>query len=163
MVKRINEAKNIYLCPAEVKGKYIIRFAICAKSSTIEDIEYSWKEIERLGDQILQETNEIKFKNDMALQQSYKDENLKVNGKFNLPVCSINRSMSEVSVVNLPRLGDLKTAYTNLLEAAGEDIMREGLLKTPERAAKAFQFFTAGYHQDIKGKFKTTNFHTNHL
>ena len=55
-------------------------------------------------------------------------------------------------MVNLPRLDDLATAYTNLLEAAGEDINREGLLKTPERAAKAFQFFTSGYHVDLKGK-----------
>lgn len=144
-----------------MKGKYIIRFAVCAKSSTQEDIEYSWKEIARLGDQILLETNETKFNNKttMALQNnsssytSNSQQLIKVNGKIHLPeVVSINRSPSEVSVVNMPRLGDLKTAYANLLEAAGEDITREGLLKTPERAAKAFQFFTAGYHQDIKGK-----------
>jgi len=60
--------------------------------------------------------------------------------------------MSDISVVSLPRFNDLKTAYANLLEAAGEDISREGLLKTPERAAKAFQFFTGGYHQDLRGK-----------
>lgn len=151
LVKKINAAKNIYLCPSLVKDKYIIRFAVCAKSSTVEDIEYSWREIKRLGDQVLLESNEDKFKN-MALHTTYTEQNGKLNGKINLPVCSINRSASEISVVNLPRLVDLKTAYTNLLEAAGEDIQREGLLKTPERAAKAFQFFTAGYHTDIKGK-----------
>lgn len=162
MVKRINEAKNIYLCPSSVKGKYIIRFAVCAKSSTQEDIEYSWREITRLGDQILLESNETKFiNNKMALQNNssstYTSGNsqqlIKINGKIHLPEpAAINRSLSEVSVVNMPRLDDLKTAYTNLLEAAGEDISREGLLKTPERAAKAFQFFTGGYHQDIKGE-----------
>lgn len=152
MHKSINEAKNIYLCASLVKDRYIIRFAICAKSSTVDDIEYSWNEIRRLGDQILLESNETKFKN-MALQTTYLDQKtVKINGKINLPpTCEINRTSSELSVVNLPRLVDLKTAYTNLLEAAGEDIHREGLLKTPERAAKAFQFFTAGYHQDIKG------------
>lgn len=52
--------------------------------------------------------------------------------------------------INLPRHSDLVTAYANLLEAVGENINREGLLRTPERAAKAFEFFTTGYHQDLK-------------
>lgn len=184
LVKRISEAKNIYLCPSEVKGKYIIRFAVCAKSTTEQDIEYSWREIQRLGDQVLVESNETKFfpltsrelikpaaaaadnkiiisnmsSNQQLNQETQQQESknsvsqiVKMNGKINVPVC-MNRSFSEVSVVNLPRLNDLKTAYTNLLEAAGEDIYREGLLKTPERAAKAFEFFTAGYHQDLKGE-----------
>lgn len=157
LLKRINETKDIYLCPAQVKGQYIIRFAICAKSTTIDDIEYSWRKIKQLSERILIETNETKFNNIINIKSTmdtYLNPSSVVpatNGKINLPAC-INRSPSEVSVVALPRLNDLKTAYTNLLEAAGEDINREGLLKTPERAAKAFQFFTAGYHQDLKGK-----------
>lgn len=123
---------------------------MCAKSTTLDDIEYSWRKIRQISERVLVESNETKFTKSM---ETYVNPNnvLAINGKINMPAC-INRSPSEVSVVALPRLNDLKTAYTNLLEAAGEDINREGLLKTPERAAKAFQFFTTGYHQDLKGK-----------
>ena len=39
--------------------------------------------------------------------------------------------------------------YRQLLEMIGEDLNRDGLKKTPERAAKAFQFLMKGYNEDI--------------
>ena len=42
----------------------------------------------------------------------------------------------------------LKNNYREILKLLGEDDSREGLIKTPERAAKAMQFLTQGYDLD---------------
>ncbi len=39
--------------------------------------------------------------------------------------------------------------YRNLLEVLGEDVNREGLIKTPSRAAEAMRYLTKGYQQDV--------------
>ncbi len=45
--------------------------------------------------------------------------------------------------------GVLEDAYRNLLEAIGEDVNREGLRRTPIRAARALEFLTQGYRQSL--------------
>ncbi|MBF0105035.1 MAG: GTP cyclohydrolase I FolE [Deltaproteobacteria bacterium] len=42
----------------------------------------------------------------------------------------------------------LKDSVVNILCAIGEDHLREGLIKTPERFSKAFRFLTKGYQED---------------
>jgi GTP cyclohydrolase I len=44
----------------------------------------------------------------------------------------------------------LKHLYSQILEQIGEDPKRQGLIKTPQRAAEGFQFLTQGYHQNIE-------------
>lgn len=39
--------------------------------------------------------------------------------------------------------------YSALINTTGDDPQREGLVKTPERAAKAFQYLTHGYDKNI--------------
>jgi GTP cyclohydrolase IA len=43
----------------------------------------------------------------------------------------------------------METLYKKLLENIGEDPSREGLVKTPERAAKALKYLTRGYQQTV--------------
>ncbi|MEE9351285.1 MAG: GTP cyclohydrolase I FolE, partial [Thiotrichaceae bacterium] len=45
---------------------------------------------------------------------------------------------------------DSSKHYSGIIANIGEDINRDGLLKTPERAAKAFEFLTQGYEQDLE-------------
>ena len=46
-------------------------------------------------------------------------------------------------------LGALQSLVTEMLLALGENSGRNGLVKTPERVAKALAFMTQGYHTDI--------------
>ena len=43
----------------------------------------------------------------------------------------------------------IETAYSEIISAIGEDLSRPGLCDTPLRAAKAMQFLTRGYQQNI--------------
>lgn len=49
--------------------------------------------------------------------------------------------------------------YRNSLQLLGEDPDREGLLKTPERLAKAMQFLTQGYQMDANAILSSAKFH----
>ena len=46
------------------------------------------------------------------------------------------------------RIEQISGHYAQILQAIGEDPQREGLLKTPERVAKALQYLTHGYDLD---------------
>ena len=44
---------------------------------------------------------------------------------------------------------DLTNHYAGIITGVGENLSRDGLLKTPERAAKAMQYLCRGYGQDL--------------
>ena len=53
----------------------------------------------------------------------------------------------------------LITNYRDNIKLLGEDPEREGLLKTPERIAKAMQYITQGYGQDALAVLNSAKFH----
>jgi GTP cyclohydrolase I len=44
---------------------------------------------------------------------------------------------------------ELKSSFQQIITAVGEDKDREGLLDTPKRAAKAMEYLTQGYRQEL--------------
>ena len=56
-------------------------------------------------------------------------------------------------------LKNLKESYKNIIDCIGEDPEREGLLKTPERIAKAMMFHTQGYTADATEILNSAKFH----
>ncbi|XP_054714388.1 GTP cyclohydrolase 1-like [Uloborus diversus] len=57
---------------------------------------------------------------------------------------------------------ELTRVYRQLLSGIHEDPSRQGLLKTPERAAKAFLFFTKGYGQTLEDVVNDAIFEEDH-
>lgn len=49
--------------------------------------------------------------------------------------------------------------YKKSIKLLGEDAEREGLLKTPERIAKAMQYITQGYSMDARAILESAKFH----
>jgi GTP cyclohydrolase IA len=59
--------------------------------------------------------------------------------------------MEDLPAVSRPQDMTVMTSLvTQLLKALGESPVRNGLLRTPERVAKALLFMTRGYHEDIE-------------
>lgn len=63
---------------------------------------------------------------------------------------------------DLKSLSLIKDNIEGILKAIGEDVTRDGLLKTPERAAKAYHYLTQGYHLDATEILKSALFEEDH-
>jgi GTP cyclohydrolase I len=60
------------------------------------------------------------------------------------------------------KIKELAGNYKNILSLIGEDVEREGLLKTPERVSKAMMFMTGGYDIDPVEIIRSALFHEDH-
>ncbi|SFS75290.1 GTP cyclohydrolase I FolE [Sphingobacterium wenxiniae] len=64
----------------------------------------------------------------------------------------------KIDQYNTKHVDRIATYYKDILEAIGEDPKREGLIKTPERVAKALQFLTHGYDIDAAQVLRSAMF-----
>jgi len=69
------------------------------------------------------------------------------NGETELEAAQ--RRIRQIPRCGAARVASMEQSFLALLEAIGENPEREGLLKTPSRAALAFEFLTAGYRQSL--------------
>ena len=54
------------------------------------------------------------------------------------------------NIDTLPITDEIKINFERIIDLLGEDTDREGLIKTPLRAAKAMKFLTEGYEMEPK-------------
>ncbi|XP_054713370.1 aromatic-L-amino-acid decarboxylase-like [Uloborus diversus] len=47
--RRVNERRRIHITPTRVRDRYILRFAICSRVTTSEDITFAWEEIRQVA------------------------------------------------------------------------------------------------------------------
>lgn len=47
------------------------------------------------------------------------------------------------------KIKELETSVKDIINNIGEDLKREGLVETPHRVAKTYEFLTSGYQKDI--------------
>ena len=69
-----------------------------------------------------------------------------------------NEGYSKVEVYHEENILKMAEHYRGILKLLGEDIEREGLLKSPVRISKAMQFLTQGYNMDPEKILKSAMF-----
>ncbi|UXI21219.1 hypothetical protein NH340_JMT07162 [Sarcoptes scabiei] len=58
LINSINHGRKIFLTPCKVKEKFIIRFAICARTTNENDIFFSWNLIKEFTDNLIESNNQ---------------------------------------------------------------------------------------------------------
>ena len=64
----------------------------------------------------------------------------------------------KIDQYNPKAIKDLSAHYLEIIKSVGEEANRDGLIKTPERAAKAIQYLTHGYDLDPSSILKSALF-----
>ena len=66
------------------------------------------------------------------------------------------------NIDTLPITDEMRLNFSKIINLVGEDSAREGLQKTPMRAAKAMKFLTEGYEKDPKQILQSAMFSENY-
>src|SRR4029450_13014078 len=74
------------------------------------------------------------------------------NSETETELQAAERRVSKIQRCGAGRVASMEKSFLGLLEAIGEDPEREGLVRTPNRAARAFEFLTAGYRKSVEGR-----------
>ena len=77
------------------------------------------------------------------------DFNVDSSGDGETELQAAERRISKIPRCGAARVEAMEQSFLQLLQAIGEDPNREGLLRTPTRAANAFEFLTNGYRQSL--------------
>ena len=67
-------------------------------------------------------------------------------------------SYDNLEEYNIEITNEITERFSGIISEIGEEVGREGLIKTPERAAKAMLFLTQGYKQDAAAILKSAMF-----
>ncbi len=73
-------------------------------------------------------------------------------------VVSASELQDDPNVYDEEKTERLAGYYTGIIGTLGEDVSREGLVKTPVRVAKAMQFLLKGYREDPEAILKSAMF-----
>lgn len=74
----------------------------------------------------------------------------------------IQEGYERLEQYNVSKIDRIATNYREIIGELGEDVKREGILKTPERAAKAMQYLTHGYDLDPAEILRSALFKEDH-
>lgn len=85
-----------------------------------------------------------------------------MNPHYEVPFKEDRANSEDVANQEQVALEKLKDAGTVIIRSCGEDPSREGLLKTPERMAKAMLYFTSGYTKDLQDVVNGAIFEEDH-
>ncbi|KAI4898071.1 hypothetical protein NFI96_018073 [Prochilodus magdalenae] len=55
LLKRINSARRIHLVPCQLSGKFVLRFAVCARSTESRHLQEAWVHITQLASELLRQ------------------------------------------------------------------------------------------------------------
>jgi len=53
LLDAINDSGRLHMVPSNMKGEYIIRFALCAENASVKDVDAAWNIIQEVASDLL--------------------------------------------------------------------------------------------------------------